>query len=58
MQNAVDAVANAQIVLERLDVNVGRPLMDGFANDLVNELHDRGFRVVGVQVGARFDVIE
>ena len=58
VQDAVDAIANAQIVLERLDVNVGRALEDRFANDLVHEFHDRRFRIVRVQVGARFDVLQ
>ena len=58
VQDAVDAVANAQIVLERLDVNVGRALVDRFADDLVDEFYDRRFGVIGVQVGARLDVLK
>ena len=58
VQDAVDAVTNAQIVLERLDVDVGRALVNRFADDLVDELHDRRVGIVGVQVGARFDVLE
>ena len=58
VQDAVDAVTNAQIVLERLDVDVGRALVDRFADDLVDEFHDRRFGIVGVQVRARFDVLK
>ena len=58
VQNAVDAVANAQIVFERLDVNVGRALDDRFANDLIHELHDGRVRIVGVEIGARFDILQ
>ena len=58
VQNSVDAITNAQIVFERLDVNVGRALDDRFANDLVHELDDRRFRIVRVQVGARLGVLQ
>ena len=37
MQHAVDAVADAQVVLERLDVNIGRALLERGAHDLVDE---------------------
>ena len=57
VEDAVDAVANAQIVLERLDVDVGRALVDRFANDLVDKFHDGRVGIVGVQVGARLDVL-
>ena len=50
VQNAVDAVANAQIVLERLDVNVRGALVDRFADDLVDELDDAGLRIVAGNV--------
>ena len=45
VEDAVDAVADAQIVFERLDVDVGGALVDGFADDLVHELDDRGLGV-------------
>ena len=38
VQDAVDAVADAQIVLQRLDVNVGGALDDGFADDWLTNL--------------------
>ena len=40
VQDAVDAVTNAQIVLQRLDVNIRGALDDRFADDLVDELDD------------------
>ena len=58
VQDAVDPITNAQIVLERLDVDVGRAFVDRFADDLVDELHHRRFGIVGVQVGAGLDVLE
>ena len=58
VQDAVDPVTNAQIVLERLDVNIGGAFLDRFPDDLVNELHDRRFRIVRVQVGAGLDVLK
>ncbi len=58
MQNAVDAITNAQIVLERLDVNVGGALDDRFADDLIDEFHDRSFRIVRIQIGAGFRVLQ
>ncbi len=57
MQDAIDAITNAQIVLQRLDVNVRRAFHDRFANDLVDELHDRRFRIVRVQIRARLDIL-
>ncbi len=50
VQDAVDAVADAQIVLERLDVDVRRPLVDRFANDLVDEFDDARLGVIGSDV--------
>ena len=50
VQDAVDAVADAQVVFERLDVNVRRALGDGLADDLVDELHDGRLGIVGVEV--------
>ena len=42
LQHAVNAVADRHVVLVRLDVNVARPLVDGFEDDLVDELDDAG----------------
>ena len=58
VQNAVDPITNAEIVLERLDVNVGRAFVDRFANDLVHELHHRRFGIVGIQVGAGLGILQ
>ena len=52
MQDSIDPIANAQIVLQRLDVNIGGALDDRFADDLVDEFDDRSFRIVRVEVGA------
>ncbi len=50
-QHAVDAVADAQVVLQRLDVDVGGALLERLAEDLVDEVHHRGLLVVLVQHG-------
>ncbi len=38
--------ADAEIRFERLDVNIGGPLLQRLAHDLINEAYDRGFDVV------------
>ena len=50
MQNSVDAITNADIVLERFDVNIGRTLGDRFPDNLINEFNDGGFGIVRVDV--------
>src|SRR6516164_1927403 len=40
VKNAIDAIANLQIVLERFDMNVRRPLFERFAENLVYEFDD------------------
>jgi len=45
MQNAVDAIPNAQLVLGRLEVNVRRAVFISFPDDLVDEFDDAGFLV-------------
>ena len=47
VQNAIDPVPNAQIIFERLDVNIGGALDNRFTDDLVDEFDDRSFRIVG-----------
>ena len=58
MQNAIDPVTNAQIVLQRFDMNIGRALGDRFADDLVHKLYDRRFRIVGAQVGRGLGILQ
>ncbi len=50
VQDAVDAVADAEVVFERLDVDVGGALVDGFADDLVDEFDDARLGVVAGDV--------
>ena len=45
MQDAVDAVADAQFVFGRLEMNVRRAILERFPDDLVDELDDAGFLV-------------
>ncbi len=45
MQNAVDAVTDAQFVFGRFKVNVRRAVFEGFPDDLVDEFDDAGFLV-------------
>ncbi len=42
VEDAVDPVAHDYLLLERLDVNVGRALGDGLPQDEVHQLDDRG----------------
>ncbi len=45
----IDAVADAEVVGEGFDVDVGGALVECFADDLVDEFHDAGFGVfIGV----------
>ena len=37
---------------------LGRALVDRFANNLVNELYNRRVGIIGVEIGARFDVLQ
>jgi hypothetical protein len=45
VQDAVDAVADAQFVLGRLEMDVGGAVLEGLPDDLVDELDDAGFLV-------------
>ena len=45
VQDAVNAVADAQFVLLRFEVNVRGAVLVGFPDDLVDELDDAGFLV-------------
>ena len=49
MQAAVDAVADAQVVFERFDVDVGGALLEGLAEDGIDEFDDGCFLVVFVE---------
>ena len=53
MEHTVDAVADAELRLLRLDVNVGRALTIGFGDDLVHEADDRGLLAHLVDVDLR-----
>jgi len=48
VQNSVDSIANAKIVLEWFDVDVGRTFQNCFANNLVHEFYDRCIWIVGI----------
>ena len=58
MQNPIDPIADAQIVFQRLDMNVGCTFDDGLANNLVYEFDDGRLRIVRIQVGARLSVLQ
>ncbi len=45
MQNAVDAIADPQLVLRGFEVNVRGAVLEGLPDDLVDELDDTGFLV-------------
>ena len=50
VEHAVHAVADAEVVLHRFEMDVRRTLLDRFADDLVDELDDAGFLVNVFQV--------
>ena len=45
MENAVDAIADAQFVFRRLEVDVRRAVFERFPHDLIDEFDDAGFLV-------------
>ncbi len=53
-QHAVDAVAQAERLLERLDVDVGGALLDRARDDAVDDAHDRR---LGGEVAQALDVV-
>ena len=64
LQQAVDAVADAEAVLLRLDVDVAGPLVGRLDEDLVDQLDDRRFlgllgqlAVVGLDVFEQLDLV-
>jgi hypothetical protein len=58
VQDSIDPIANTQVVLQRLDVNIGCAFDDRFADDLVDEFDDRRFRIVRVEVGAGLRLLQ
>ena len=42
LEHAVDAVADAHVLVVGLEVDVGGAALDGLRDDLVDELDDRG----------------
>ena len=60
VENAVDAVADAQFLLVRLDVDVARALLDRRHQDHVHQLDDRRFlALLGERLGADlFELLE
>ena len=57
LQHAVNAVADAELVLERLEVDVRGPQLDRVPQDLVDEADDRGVLGRAVQVGVLLAVL-
>ena len=49
MEDSVDAVADAQIMAQGLEMDVGGPLMESLAQDLVHEFHHGCFRILSIQ---------
>ena len=54
MQDAVDAITDTNVVLQRFNVNIGGTLGDRFADNLVDKFYDRRFRIIGTDVGGGF----
>ena len=57
LQHAVNAVADAEFVLERFEVNVRGAQLDGVAQHLVDEADDRGVFRRAVEVGVLVAVL-
>src|SRR5262245_25680817 len=64
VQDAVDAIADGDAVVLRLNVHVARSQVDGFHQDFVDEANDRGFLgllgklgAVGFDVAEQFDTV-
>ena len=58
MEYPVDAIADSQIALGRLDVDVGGSLLHRLQDDQVDELHDRGLLDDGAQRGEVLLLVE
>ena len=56
VERAVDAVANFELVLERLEVNVARAVLDRLEQDQVDEADDRRRVRLGFDIGRAFVV--
>ena len=54
VENAIDAIANPQIIFEGFDVDIGGAFHDGFADDLVDEFDHAG---LGIIVGDVFGFV-
>ena len=54
MQDAVDAITDTNVILQRFNVNIGGTLGDRFADNLVDKFYDRRFRIIGTDVGGGF----
>src|SRR5438874_9901266 len=58
VQNSVNSVPNSQIIFEWLNMDVSRAFHDRFADDLVYELHNGGFRIVGIEFDGGLGVLQ
>ena len=55
---AIDSVADAQVALQRLDVNIRGAFLECFAEDLIHKIHHRGFFVGFIEhIDLLFEVI-
>jgi len=54
VENAIDAIADSQIIFEGFDVDIGGAFHDGFADDLVDEFDHAG---LGIIVGDVFGFV-
>ena len=53
VQHAVHAIADAQVVFHRFEVDVGGAFLERFPDDLVDELDDAGFLVAAFEIFLR-----
>ena len=49
VEDSVDAVTDAQIMAQGLEMDVGGPLIESLAQDLVHEFHHGCFRILSIQ---------
>ena len=49
MKHAINAVSDTEFVPKRLKVDVGGPLLQALAKDLIHKLHDGGLGILSIE---------
>ena len=58
VQDSIDSIPDAQVVFQRLDVNISGALRNRFADDLVNEFHHGRLRIIRIQLNGGLGVLQ